>query len=166
MDDKKRDAAINQALRLLSDRAHSRSELESKLKSRGHAPEAISRAMERLEQLKLIDDRAFAGNCMESLAKRRPEGRIKTLARLKQKGLSEEIVEEMMKGYDPEKLCAAAAEKKMRTLSGTPEVKRKKLLTFLRNRGFDWQAINQALTKLGAPEEDQDDYQSPGLTRF
>jgi len=157
MDDKKRNAAINQAVRLLSARAHSRSELESKLKSRGHAPEAISRAMERLEQLKLIDDRAFAGNCMESLAKRRPEGRIKTLARLKQKGLSEEIVEEMMVDYDPIKLCAAAAEKKMRTLSGTPDAKRKKLLTFLRNRGFDWHAINQTLAKLGTPQEDKDD---------
>jgi SOS response regulatory protein OraA/RecX len=44
----------------------------------------------------------------------------------------------------------------MRTLSGTPEAKRKKLLTFLRNRGFDWHAINQALKKLGAPPEEEE----------
>lgn len=161
MDEQKRNEALNVALRLLSGRAHSRSELESKLKSRGIAPEAISKAMERLEELKLIDDRAFAGNCMESLAKRRPEGRIKTQARLKQKGLSEEIVDEMMGGYDQFKLCSAAAEKKMRSLSGTPEAKRKKLLTFLKNRGFDWQTISQTLSQLGAPpeeEENQEDY--------
>jgi regulatory protein len=157
MDDKKKSAALNQAVRLLANRAHSRSELEVKLKSRGHTAEAISMAMDRLEQIKLIDDRAFAGNAMESLAKRRPEGKLKTVARLKQKGLSEEIVEEMMDGYDQLKLCTSAAEKKMRSLSGTPEAKRKKLLTFLRNRGFDWQSINQTLSQLGTPQEDKDD---------
>ncbi|NTU57493.1 MAG: recombination regulator RecX [Chlorobiaceae bacterium] len=157
MDEKKKSAALNQALKLLATRAHSRSELEAKLKSRGFDPEAVLKAVERLEQLKLIDDRAFAGSCMESMGKRRPEGRIKTRIRLKQKGLSEEIVDEMMGSYDQMMLCAAAAEKKMRTLSGTPEAKRKKLLTFLKNRGFDWQTISQTLSQLGAPLEEQDD---------
>jgi regulatory protein len=158
MDEKRSSAALNQALRLLAGRAHGRSELEAKLKSRGFAPEAISKTIEKLEQLKLIDDRVFAGNCIESMARRRPEGRIKTKARLKQKGLSEEIVDEMMGSYDQMKLCTSAAEKKMRSLSGTPEAKKKKLLTFLRNRGFDWQTINQALAMLGAPPEEQEDY--------
>ncbi|NTW51893.1 MAG: recombination regulator RecX [Chlorobiaceae bacterium] len=158
MDEKKWVAALNQAVRLLAVRAHSRAELEGKLKGRGYEPEAILKAMERLEQLKLIDDRTFAGNCMESLARRRPEGRIKTQARLKQKGLSEEIVDEIMVGYDQLKLCTTAAEKKMRSLSGTPEAKRKKLLTFLKNRGFDWPTISQTLSKLGTPPEEQEDY--------
>ncbi|HWR02082.1 MAG TPA: recombination regulator RecX [Chlorobaculum sp.] len=161
MDENRSGAALNQALRLLAGRAHGRNELEAKLKSRGFEPEAITKAVERLEQLRLIDDRAFAGSCMESMARRKPEGRIKTIARLKQKGLSEEIVEEMMGDYDQLKLCKTAAEKKMRSLSGTPEAKRKKLLTFLKNRGFDWQTISQTLAQLGAPpeeEENQEDY--------
>jgi len=37
----------------------------------------------------------------------------------------------------------------MRSLSGTPEARRKKLETFLRNRGFDWSSISETLSMPG-----------------
>lgn len=147
-DDRSRKAALDQAVRLLSGRAHGRAELESKLKKKGFDPESIASVMERLEQLRLLDDRAFAGSCMASQARRRPEGKFKTRARLKQKGLSDEIIEETIAGYDQTELCRNAAERKLRTLSGPPETIRKKLFTFLRNRGFDWSTIKETVNEL------------------
>jgi regulatory protein len=148
MDEEKKSSALDVAIRLLAGRAHSRSELEKKLKKRGFDPEAISTAIQRLDQLSLIDDRAFAGSCMTSMARRRPEGKLKTRARLKQKGLSDEIIEKALSESDQAALCLSAARKKMRTLSGPPELKRKKLITFLTNRGFDWETIKEAVGQL------------------
>jgi regulatory protein len=148
MDEEKKGSALDLAIRLLAGRAHGRAELESKLKKRGFDPEAISKALERLDQLGLTDDSAFAQSCMAGMARRRPEGRLKTRARLKQKGLPDKIIDEAISGYDQATLCRAAAEKKLRTLSGPPELQKKKLITFLKNRGFDWETIRQTLHAL------------------
>lgn len=147
-EDKNRKAAFDCAVRLLSARDHGRAELESKLKKKGFEQEAITSTMERLDQLNLLDDRAFAGSCMAGIARRRPEGKFKTRARLKQKGLSDAIIEETIAGYDQSALCHAAAERKLRTLNGPPETIRKKLYTFLKYRGFDWETIRETVELL------------------
>lgn len=137
--------AVRDGIRLLGLRAHSRSELSSKLRKKGFEEETIEAAMAKLESLGLIDDRSFAEGCMESMSRRRPEGKIKARIRLLQKGVPETIVDEMLSGYDTSAMCLAAAEKKMRSLSGTHESKRKKLETFLHNRGFDWHTIQETV---------------------
>lgn len=151
-DDRSRKAALDQAVRLLSGRAHGRAELESKLKKKGFDPESIASVMERLEQLRLLDDRAFAGSCMASQARRRPEGAFKTRARLRQKGLSDEIIDETIAGYDQAELCRNAAERKLRTLSGPPETVKKKLHAFLKNRGFDWETVRDTVELVTASD--------------
>ncbi|MCE1274762.1 MAG: RecX family transcriptional regulator, partial [Chlorobiales bacterium] len=60
----------------------------------------------------------------------------------------EEVIEDALRNYDAPGMCLAAEEKKMRSLSGTPETKQKKLITFLRNRGFDWSTIRETVEKL------------------
>jgi regulatory protein len=154
MDEQKKSSALDQAIRLLSGRAHGRAELEAKLKKRGFEADAISKALERLDQLGLTDDRAFAQSCMTGMARRRPEGKLKTRARLKQKGLPDNIIDEAITAIDQPALCRAAAEKKMRVLSGPPEQKKKKLITFLKNRGFDWETIRETV-KLVTGDEDE-----------
>ncbi|NTU53127.1 MAG: recombination regulator RecX [Chlorobiaceae bacterium] len=146
MDEKRSKAALELAVRLLSGRAHSRYELEIKLKKKGFDEDAIVKTMERLDQLKLLDDRAFASSCMSSIARRCPEGKLKTRFRMKQKGLSTEVIDEVLASTDQLALCQAAAEKKLRTLSGPPETIKKKLITFLINRGFDWETIRKVLS--------------------
>jgi regulatory protein len=148
--------ALQSVFRYLAQRAHSRAELKTKLKRQGFDTTVIDKALERLEQLKLIDDRGFAKSAMEAMERRRPEGQLKTRFRLKQKGVSDEIIDELQRSQDPAALCRAAAEKKMRSLSGTPETKRKKLLTFLRNRGFDWNTIQGTLSGMASPESEED----------
>lgn len=145
MDEEKKSSALNTAIRLLAGRAHGRAELEAKLRKKGFDANAISQALERLDELGLTDDRAFAQNCMTGMARRRPEGRLKTRARLKQKGLTDEIIDEAITGFDQAVLCRAAAEKKLRTLTGPPEQKKKKLIAFLKNRGFDWETIRETM---------------------
>jgi regulatory protein len=156
MTDKTIQEAVRDAIRFLGLRAHGGAELAAKLKKKGFEAETVDAAISRLESLGLIDDKGFAAGFMESLAKRKPEGRFRARARLLQKGLSEELVDDVLRDYDAAAMCMAAAEKKMRSLSGTPEARRKKLETFLRNRGFDWSSISETLSMLGEPPMSDD----------
>ena len=158
MDEGKKSSALDTAIRLLAGRSHGRAELEAKLKKKGFEADAISKALQRLDELGLTDDRAFAQSCMAGMARRRPEGRLKTRARLKQKGLPDTIIDEAITGFDQAALCRAAAEKKLRTLGGSPELKQKKLIAFLKNRGFDWETIRETVKRVtGNEEEDEMD---------
>jgi regulatory protein len=157
MDESKKSSALDLAIRLLAGRSHGRAELEAKLKKKGFETGAISKALERLEELGLTDDRAFAQSCISGMARRRPEGRLKTRARLKQKGLPDNIIDEAITTCDQATLCRAAAEKKLRTLSGPPEQKKKKLISFLKNRGFDWESIREVLKLVEVKDEEEMD---------
>lgn len=154
MDENKKSSALDTAIRLLAGRAHGRAELEAKLRKKGFDTDAISKALGRLDELGLTDDRAFAQSCMTGMARRRPEGRLKTRARLKQKGLPDEIIDEAITGFDQATLCRAAAEKRMRTLSGPPEQKKKKLIAFLKNRGFDWETIRETVEQVTGEKDE------------
>lgn len=156
MDENKKSSALETAIRLLAGRAHGRAELEAKLRKKGFDAAAISKALERLDQLGLTDDRAFAQSCMTGMARRRPEGKLKTRARLKQKGLPDDIIDEAITAIDQPALCRAAAEKKMRVLSGPPELKKKKLITFLKNRGFDWETIKTTVVQVVGGNDEVD----------
>jgi regulatory protein len=159
MTDKTIHEAVRDGIRILALRAHSRAELVSKLKKKGFDEETVEAAMSKFESMGLIDDPGFAAGYLESMSRRRPEGRFKARMRLLRKGVPEGLADEVLNNYDATSLCEAAAEKKMRSLSGTPEIVRKKLETFLRNRGFDWSAIRQTLSKLDLPDlrNDEDD---------
>jgi regulatory protein len=161
MTDKSQKEAVSEAIRLLGLRAHSRGELAAKLKKKGFDAHSIDGAMGKLDSLGLIDDRGYAAGCLESMSKRRPAGKGVAKMRLLRKGVPEELADEALKEYDSEAMCLAAAQKKMRSLPGTPETKRKKVETFLRNRGFDWHTIRESLSKLDLPEPDEED--EPGL---
>lgn len=147
--------AVRDGIKLLGLRAHSRAEIITKLEKKGFDGDTVEAAIGKLESLGLIDDRTFASACMESMARRRPEGRMMARVRLMRKGVSEEVVDETLRDYDARGLCLAAAEKKMRSLSGTHETKRKKLITFLKNRGFDWPTIQDTVEQLLGGQQDQ-----------
>ncbi|MCE1274696.1 MAG: RecX family transcriptional regulator, partial [Chlorobiales bacterium] len=74
MPDKTVQDAVRDSIKLLGPRAHSRAELVAKLRKKGFENDTIDEAILKLESLGLIDDRSFAAGCVESLARRRPEG--------------------------------------------------------------------------------------------
>jgi len=67
---------------------------------------------------------------------------------LRKKGVPDVVINELLQEYDSVSLCHQAAEKKINALHGaTEQEKRKKLETFLRNRGFGWQEIQGVLKR-------------------
>ena len=95
-----RHTALDDGLRLLARRAHSRDELRLKLLRRRHSPEEIAGAIERLVGMGYLDDQAFA----ESLVRRRRKSRGSraVAAELASKGVDRETAEGALAGSGPE----------------------------------------------------------------
>ncbi len=139
-------SAMVLALKLLGLRSHSREELQRKLRRKGYTPEIIEEVLETLTSRGVQNDLAFSIELISSRSRRKPAGKIKILADLRKRGVSENIIAELLKNYESGGLCFLAAEKKIRSLHGTTEIeKKKKLELFLRNRGFEWNEIQLAL---------------------
>lgn len=140
----RRVACFDHAVDALARRARSRRELERWLGQRGHAPDAVEAATERLAALGLLDDRAFATGFAQTRAKGRGFGARRIAAELARRGVARGVVDEALaalresegEGTETEALEAAAA-KRARSLAGLePEVARRRLVGWLVRRGF------------------------------
>lgn len=148
MNDNTGQKALEQAIRYIGMRPHSSTELKAKLRRKGFDSDVVSDALSKLERLGLIDDRSYGRNYLESVARHKPTGKAKLRADLMRKGLPDSLIDELLGNYDSLSLCHAAAEKKLRFMKGTDEEKKKKITSFLRNRGFDWSAIRDVLSHI------------------
>jgi regulatory protein len=144
------------ALKLLGIRSHSREELRRKLRKKGFDENCIDQVLQSLAARGIIDDRKFGSDLIRNQSRRKPSGTLKMRAELLKKGVSDTDAGELLKNYDSLEECMKAAEKKvagLRTLS--EPARKKKLETFLRNRGFAWQEIREALERFipGGPDQ-------------
>jgi SOS response regulatory protein OraA/RecX len=128
-------------LKALERRAFSIAEIRRRLKQKAHPPEAINHAIDRAVQGRLLDDREFALRFVESRAARgRGPGRLRQ--DLRALGVDGSFIEAALQAHWPEPEDALAlarqlAEKRARQLGAlTPDVKRRRLLSYLARRGF------------------------------
>jgi len=153
-----RHTAMTAALRLLSYRQRSEREMWDALRSRG-IPEAIAgETLDRLRQLRLLDDGAFAEAWTESRQRNRPRGKRMLLAELAQKGIERELAQASVAAIDEEDAALRAGRKRARTL-GSLEFRefRRRLGDFLARRGFGYEVCEAAIKQLWAEVRGSDD---------
>ncbi len=143
-------AAMERAYAILSYRQRSTSELETKLKDRGFAPDIIKQVCSRLQELGFLNDEKFARDFTASRIKNKNWGRIKINAALRAKGLPGEIIEKTINGIsEGEELNAAltALSKWLRRKRYSPLTRQNELKAtrFLQSRGFTFSVIHAAL---------------------
>jgi regulatory protein len=150
--------AKQKAYRYLSLRAHSASEIERKLRQKGFPDAVIKEALEKLFELKYLDDALFATQWARNLAVNRLAGNRKIIASLQEKGIAAELIEAAItavRSEMPEEEAVALLVKKKRAKmkSGLPDIKEKKrIFQSLLGRGFPAGLILNKLGKI--PEED------------
>lgn len=90
--------AWSYALWLLGRQAYTASELRDRLARRGLDPDRCAETVARLQELRLLDDRAFA----EAYVRRRRDerGRLALGAELRRKGVEEALIEGVLAGGD------------------------------------------------------------------
>jgi regulatory protein len=148
------------ALLLLARRDHSREELRRKLQARAFTPEEIEKALEWLEERKILDDLRYAQNLAIFLSKEKLLGPQRVNQKLFQKGIPAELAKEAMEKADEllaarERLRIAMRKKlKDRTLEQIFPEEKTKLARYLRQRGFSWEDIWEVFQETGGLTEE------------
>src|SRR5262249_40740911 len=114
---------LDAALRFLSHRQRSEREVRRRLNEKEHDPERIDRVVERLQEVRLIDDGEFADYGLTQRQLHKPRGERALRAELFQKGVPREVVDEALEndGRDEARDAYRAAERRAAALSRLDE---------------------------------------------
>jgi Uncharacterized protein conserved in bacteria len=93
------------ALRLLAVRPRTRRELESRLRHAGFEDAEVSSELDRLEEVGLLDDGAFARELADHHLKVRGSGRRAVAGALASKGVSRETIDATLAGIEDDETC-------------------------------------------------------------
>ncbi len=150
------DRCFRAAARRLGRRAMSVGMLDDKLKQLDPPPSARSRqrAIERLQKLDLIDDASFARAVVRETTRSKPAGERLLSMKLRQKKVSPEIIEQVLRELQPSKddaLEAAFQFAKKRVASMhrlDPQVMQRRLYGQLARRGLSPETCRQVFDML------------------
>jgi regulatory protein len=156
--------AIAAALNLLSYRPRAAGELQTKLREKGYAPEAIDAAIARMRELRYLDDEAFAERWVESRQVSRPRSARMLKRELAQKGVDRDTIERTIEeaGVDEFGDALELARKKYESMRGLErDVRYRRLSGFLGRRGYGYDIIRHVMETLENPEDEIDDEPPP-----
>jgi regulatory protein len=134
------DAAHAAALRLLTTRARTRTELRERLEQRGFEAAAVAETLERLERVGLVDDAALAAAVAEGRAERGLDAPA-IAAELRDRGVDPAVAEQAADAAVPAESradrCRQVAEARLDQLAGLPApTQLRRLAAYLARRGY------------------------------
>ena len=138
--------AHEEALNYLSYRPRSEAELQSHLLKSDFAEATVADVLDRLREVGLVDDDAFARYWVENRARFRPRGKRMLVQELRQKDIASSVIETTLTQYD--EVAAAqqvAAEQARRLAHLPPDLFRRRLWDRLMRRGFSPDIIQEVL---------------------
>ena len=144
-------AAYSRALRWLTARELSEGQVRSRLADTGYTETAITAAVQRLIENRIVDDRRAASAVARTEARVRRHGPRRVLGKLLSmqidRDLAREIVREQFGDDDEEQLLDTALDRRLR---GKPERlkdpnERRKILAYLVRQGFSVGAATAAI---------------------
>jgi regulatory protein len=149
-------------LRQLSMAPRSRAQLERKLSQRGCDPDVAARVLDRMTEIGLVDDEAYAEMLVRSKQGTKGLARKGLAHELRKQGIDQETADEALGqvGIDDERAKAEElVAKKLRTMTGlAPDVQARRLAGMLARKGYSgevaWPVIRDAIND--APEHQRD----------
>ena len=136
------------ALRLLNYRPRSEAEIRTRL-SRRFDREAVDSVISQLMARQMIDDLTFATFWKENRESCNPRSQRLLRLELSKKGVSQEVIAEVLEGIDEEESAYRAAKKKERSLQREDyDSFRRKLGSSLRRRGFSYEVIKRTVERI------------------
>ena len=141
--------AKDKALSLLNYRMRTEKELKSKLIAAEFSEEAADEAVEYVKSFGYLDDRTYADQYVAS--RRAAKGDIVLRRELREKGVDEEIISEVLKENetDPVETACALIVKKYGRPHALDEKEYRRAFGFLARRGFSSHDVFTALKRYG-----------------
>ena len=141
--------AVDQAVRFLSFRPRSTSEIRDNLTKKQVPPEAIEAALERLTQLGYVDDLAFARYWVSNRDEFRPKGPLALRQELREKGITSRLCDQVLAEVDFADAAYRAVQRQVRRWNGLDQTTfRQKVYEFLARRGFRAETIRDVTGRL------------------
>lgn len=137
------------ALHYLSYRPRSEAELRRRLYRGGFGDDVVNKVVARLKERKLVDDMVFAQFWKDNRQSFSPRSRRLIELELRQKGVASETAGEVTRGLDDEASAYEVGLRKSRHLPTSDyDEFRRRLFGHLRRRGFDYEVIDQVVTRV------------------
>jgi regulatory protein len=143
------ETAYDRTLKYLAYRPRSGAEVVRYLSQKGVAAKIRDLVLDRLRGAGLVDDGAFAQFWVENRGSFRPQGRRLLRQELRQKGISEGLIDEVLSGVEEDSSAyAAAVQRAVRYAHLEDEAFREKMYGYLRRRGFDYEVVAETTARL------------------
>lgn len=136
--------AKEKALWLISYRDHSKKELEEKVRNSCDRDSA-KKAVERLEELGLVDDEKFARNYAEQLLNVKHLSKKGAKYKLMEKGIDRDLADMILDEiyFDPQEHIRIIIQSKYRNLAD--EKTRRRAVSALQRKGYGWSDIKSVI---------------------
>jgi regulatory protein len=140
---------FNTALRFLSRRLKTESEVRDKLRS-SCSEELTERILEKLKELGYIDDDYYVSCYIRDRMKFNPMGRFRIKKELDQKGVRKDLVENNTEynNIDEVPVIMGLLDRKFKKPDPMDESDLRKIAGYLKRRGFNLDSINKVLKRL------------------
>lgn len=137
--------AKERALNILSYRAHSKNELKNKIKAK-FGEQCAQNTVNKIEELGLIDDKAFAENYALELMNKKYYSKRRVKFELMKKNISSEIINNILNNIeiDEYEILRNIIEKKNFD-NITDEKSKRRAINYLLRLGYDFEQINNIL---------------------
>jgi len=144
---------MDQAFRFLSRRAHSKKELSDKLINKGYSDKEIKALIIDLVDKGYLDDIAFARIYIENEINMKYTGPILIKDKLGKRGINFATADQLLTEiYSFEQCidnCRYLIQKKYKMgIDFDDRTQRKNLINFLRNKGYNWEHISNAIPNI------------------
>jgi regulatory protein len=153
--DEKYIEAVRYAYLLISYRKRTGKEFLDKLKEKGYTDNVCIRVVEYLKKEAYVDDYSFALSWIRQRMSNKPKGRTALKHELRLKGVEDFIIDKAFEYLETEniidehELARKACSAKLKSYSSLPYMKRRKrLIDFLKRRGFNWEVIKDIVEEI------------------
>jgi len=142
-------SCLNAAARYLEYRPRSESELRGRLHQRGFDAGTVEAVIAKLKEQGLVDDLAFAEFWKDNRETFSPRSQGLTKLELRQKGVTSDIVDQVVDELDDNDSAYRAALGKAHNLSISDyQAFRRRLGGYLKRRGFGYGVINRTIERI------------------
>jgi len=145
------EVAFNRALRYLSYRARSEAEMRKYLSDKGFSDHVSQTVIDRLKDERLINDPRFAQDWIDNRVSFRPRSQTQLRFELRNKGLSEDLIEDALQEADLDdiELACVAGKKLVGRYARLGWLDfRQKLGAALARRGFSYETVRSVTRQL------------------
>lgn len=139
--------AKNKAVKYISYQPRTEKEVTEKLKECEYSDDIIFRVIETMKKYNYINDKEYAKNFLTSKLNLKGYGIFKISFDLKQKGISDDIINDIIENTElnENKRALEVLEKKLRGKKISDYKEKQKLYNFLLRRGFSYDVIKEAI---------------------